>query len=214
MVGPTTYLMRADSATVASVWSRKTITKISDSDAASGAICASTPSAGLRARMLRAMALAPTRIGASAISPCGAVVTLNTAMTIATAAGHSLRVPMAFSTSTHAAIGAERDERLRAKAVVERQPCRQVHRARRQDGDPVEGDPPAEPGQHAAADDQPGRDRRRGGGQPHPHPGRADRRQMGEHALVPVERRFAGAEEPVVVRRVPGIGDTRAIARL
>ena len=50
------------------------------------------------------MALAPTRIGASAMSPCGAVVTLNTAMTIATAAGHSLRVPMAFSTSTHAAM--------------------------------------------------------------------------------------------------------------
>src|SRR3954454_11254740 len=104
MVGPTTYLMRADSATVARVWSRKTTTKISDREAASGAIWASTPSLGLRVAMLRAMALAPTRIGASAMSPCGAVVTLNTAMTIAAAAGHPLRVPMAFSTSTHAAM--------------------------------------------------------------------------------------------------------------
>ena len=34
--------------------------------------------------------------------------------------------------------GAERDDRLRAKAVVERQPCGQEHRARGQDGDPVE----------------------------------------------------------------------------
>ncbi len=38
------------------------------------------------------------------MSPCGAVVTLNTATTIAIAAGHSRRVPMAFSTSTQAAI--------------------------------------------------------------------------------------------------------------
>src|SRR4029078_5592947 len=104
MVGPTTYLMRADSATVARVWCRKAITKISDSDAASGAIWASTPSTGLRVAMLRAMALAPTRMGASAMSPCGAVVTLKTAMTMATAAGHSLRVPMAVSTRTHAAM--------------------------------------------------------------------------------------------------------------
>ena len=103
MVGPTTYLMRADSATVASVWSRKTMTKISDSDAASGAICASSPSTGRRSRMFCAMARAPTSSGASAISPCGAVVTLNIATMIAAAAGHSLRVPMAFSTSTQAA---------------------------------------------------------------------------------------------------------------
>ena len=93
MVGPTTYLMRADSATVASVWSRNTTTKISDIDAASGAICASNPSTGLRVRMFRAMARAPTSSGASAISPCGAVVTLNTATTIAAAAGHSLPGP-------------------------------------------------------------------------------------------------------------------------
>ncbi len=37
------------------------------------------------------------------MSPCGAVVTLNIATTIATAAGHSLRVPMAYSTSTQTA---------------------------------------------------------------------------------------------------------------
>ena len=53
--------------------------------------------------MFRAMARAPTSRGASAISPCGAVVTLNTATMIAAAAGHSLRVPIAFSTSIHAA---------------------------------------------------------------------------------------------------------------
>jgi hypothetical protein len=36
------------------------------------------------------------------MSPCGAVVTLKTATTIAAAAGHSRRVPMAFSTRTQA----------------------------------------------------------------------------------------------------------------
>src|SRR4029079_2761773 len=111
MVRAKTYLMRAESATVASVWSRKTITKIKESDAASGAIWASTPSTALRARMLRAMALAPTRIGARAMSPCGAVVTLNIAMTIASAAGHSRRVAMAVSTRNHAATVADDDNR-------------------------------------------------------------------------------------------------------
>src|SRR5829696_5216694 len=96
MVGPTVYLMRADSATVASVWARKTITKISDIAASRGASWATKPSIERRNRMLRAIALAPTRIGASAMRPCGAVVTLNIATTTATAAGHSLRAPMAM----------------------------------------------------------------------------------------------------------------------
>ena len=103
MVGPTLYLMRADSATVASVWSRNTTTKISASEAARAASGASQPVDGRLLRMIRATARAPTSSGASAIRPCGASVTLNTATMIATAAGHNLRVPIAFSTSIHAA---------------------------------------------------------------------------------------------------------------
>ena len=53
--------------------------------------------------MIRATARAPTSNGASAIRPCGASVTLKTATTIATAAGHNRRVAIAFSTSIHAA---------------------------------------------------------------------------------------------------------------
>ena len=53
--------------------------------------------------MIRAMARAPTSSGATAINPCGASVALKTATTMAAAAGHSRRVPMAFSTSTQAA---------------------------------------------------------------------------------------------------------------
>ena len=53
--------------------------------------------------MIRAMARPPTSSGASAIRPCGASVTLNTATMIASAAGSSRRVAIAFSTSIHAA---------------------------------------------------------------------------------------------------------------
>ena len=107
MVGPTLYLMRADSATVASVWLRNTTTKISDSAAASGITDASTPARPSVTRLLRtvpATARAPTSKGASATSPCGASVTLNTATTMAAAAGHSRRVPIAYSTSAQAAM--------------------------------------------------------------------------------------------------------------
>ena len=106
MVGPTTYLMRADSATVASVWSRKITTKISESAAASGANWASSPtrcSWERRALMMRAIERAPTSSGAMAIRPCGASVTLNTATMIATAAGHSRRVPIAYSSRAQTA---------------------------------------------------------------------------------------------------------------
>ncbi len=91
--------MRADSATVASVWSRNTTTKISPSDASNAAIGARTPSSARRRAMIRATARAPTSSGASAISPCGATVAANVATTIATAAGHNRRVAIAFSTS-------------------------------------------------------------------------------------------------------------------
>ncbi len=104
MVGPTTYLMRADSATVARVWSRNTTTKISANDDARAANGANTPSTGRLERMIRAIARPPTSSGATAIKPCGASVTLNTATTIATAAGHSRRVPIAFSTRIQTAI--------------------------------------------------------------------------------------------------------------
>ena len=103
MVGPTVYLMRADSATVASVWSRNTMTKTKDSDAAYAARGASNPvpfSPVRRVRAVFAMARAPTSSGASAIKPCGASVTLNIATTIAAAAGHDRRAPIAYSTST------------------------------------------------------------------------------------------------------------------
>src|SRR5215213_5218682 len=103
MVGPTTYLMRADSATVASVWSRNTITKINDNAAARGASCATSPSTGRLLAITRATGRPPTSSGATAIRPCGARVTLNIATTMATAAGHSRRVAIAFSTSIHAA---------------------------------------------------------------------------------------------------------------
>lgn len=55
---------------------------------------------------MRAMPRAPTSSGARAISPCGARVTENIAITTATAAGHSRRVPIVFSTSIHTAITA------------------------------------------------------------------------------------------------------------
>ena len=64
--------MRADSATVASVWSWNTITKISDADdasAASGASSPAEPSSARRSRMIVAIARAPTSSGATAIRP-------------------------------------------------------------------------------------------------------------------------------------------------
>ena len=65
---------------------------------------ASTPSTARRLLMIRAIARAPTSSGATAISPWGASVTLKTATMIASAAGHSRRVPMEFSTRTQAAM--------------------------------------------------------------------------------------------------------------
>src|SRR5687767_1549825 len=104
MVGPTTYLMRADSATVARVWSRNTTTKISAAEDASAATGATSPSTMRLRPIVRAIARAPTSSGATAISPWGASVTLNTATMIAAAAGHSRLVPMEFSTRTHTAM--------------------------------------------------------------------------------------------------------------
>ena len=95
--------MRTDSATVARVWSRKTTTKNTDNAAASAASGASTPSRGRRLPMIRAIARAPTRSGAAATRPCGASVTLNTATTIASAAGASRCVAIVRSTSIHTA---------------------------------------------------------------------------------------------------------------
>ena len=54
--------------------------------------------------MIRATARAPTSSGATAIRPCGASVTENTATTMATAYGNRRRVPIAYSTSAHTAI--------------------------------------------------------------------------------------------------------------
>jgi hypothetical protein len=78
-------LIRTDSATVANVWSRNTTTNSSDTDASSVASGASNPSTGRRSPMMRVAARAPTSSGATAIRPCGASVTENTAMTMPTA---------------------------------------------------------------------------------------------------------------------------------
>ena len=107
----------------------------------------------------------------------------------------------------------EGDQRLGTKAVVERQPGRQEDRASGGDGHPVMGQPAGarpQPGKYSAAQDQPATYGGRGGRQPHPHPGGADRRQLGEHRLIPVERRLGGTEVAVVVGRVAGLaGDPR-----
>src|ERR1700728_838812 len=92
--------MRADSATVASVWLRNTTTVISINEAASTDIGASNPSVARRRWMVWAMALAPVSRAAMAINPCGAGVAVSIAAMIATAAGASRRVPIALSTST------------------------------------------------------------------------------------------------------------------
>ena len=104
MVGPTVYLMRADSATVARVWLRKITVRISDADAASVAIGANRPVPARRLRIVRTRARAPMSSGASAISPCGAVVAVKAATMIATAAGARRRVAMEYSRSTQVAI--------------------------------------------------------------------------------------------------------------
>ena len=52
---------------------------------------------------MRITARAPTSRGASTTSPCGASVTVSTAMTIATTVGTSRRVAMVRSTAIHAA---------------------------------------------------------------------------------------------------------------
>src|ERR1700704_3911632 len=216
MVGPILYLMRADSATVASVWSRNTTTKISASEAANGASWAMSPSTARLLRMILATARAPTSSGASAIRPCGASVTLKTATITATAAGHNRRVAIAFSTSIHAASAPN------AMSGSGRRPLLNGSHAARNTAPAVQtatrfvARPPADRRKPAAADDQPGGDRRRRGGQPHPHAGRADRRQVREHRLIPVERRLGRAEEAVVIGRIATIarhpGDGQVVA--
>ena len=91
------------------------------------------------------------------------------------------------------------------RSVVERQPGGEEHRARSPHRDPVHRDPAAHPRDHPAAQQQPGGDSRQRGGQTHPHAGGADGGQVGEHALIPVERRLGGAEVPVVVGDVTGL---------
>ena len=161
MVGPTTYLMRADSATVARVWSRNTTTKISASEEAQSGQRREYPvDQRRRLLMIRAIARAPTSSGATAISPCGASVTLKTATMIASAAGHSRRVPMEFSTRTQAAMapnaisGSGRSPLLNGSHAA-RNTAPAVHTATR-----LCGEAAAESRQHAAADDQPGADGR------------------------------------------------------
>ena len=75
------------------------MTKITDAAAASVASGASKPSAARRRPMIRLMARAPTRSGASAIRPCGASVALNAATMIATAVGANRWVAIVRSTS-------------------------------------------------------------------------------------------------------------------
>ncbi len=99
MVGPTLYLIRAASATVASVWLRNTTTVISDSDAARTASGASSPSVPRRLRMIPAMTRAPVSSAATAIKPCGASVAVSIATMIAIAAEASRLSAMARSTS-------------------------------------------------------------------------------------------------------------------
>ena len=80
--------------------------------------------------MIVAMARAPVSSAATAINPCGASVAVSIATKMATAAGASRRSAIARSTSTQVTITPERDQRLGAQAVVERQPGGQEHRAR------------------------------------------------------------------------------------
>ena len=155
--------------------------------------------------MIRAIARAPTSSGASAIRPCGASVTLNTATTIATAAGHSRRVPIAFSTSTQAA------STPNAISGSGRRPLLNGSQAARNTA------PAVQTATRLIASRRPSRGSTQrlrssqvamaasGGGQPHPHACGADRRQVGEHRLVPVEGRLGGAEVAVVVGGVAGV---------
>ena len=133
---------------------------------------------------------------------------------IASAAGSSRRVAIAFSTSIQGRQRPERDQRLGPEAVVEQQPGGQEHR-------------PAVTATRLSASLQAFRRQMRGGsgsarcdaggrgGQPHPHPGGADRGQVRQHRLEPVERRLGGAEEAEVSSRCSRPSpDTRAIVRL
>ena len=78
-------------------------TKITATAALKAASGASTPSVALRRVMIRPMARAPTKSGATATSPCGARVTVNTATTIAIAVGANRWVAMVRSTSIQTA---------------------------------------------------------------------------------------------------------------
>jgi hypothetical protein len=96
-------LIRAASATPASVWDRNTTTMISDSAAASTANGASSPSVALRRKMIRAIGREAANNAATAIRPCGASVADNIATMIAVAAGTRRRVAIAVSASTQVA---------------------------------------------------------------------------------------------------------------
>ena len=165
--------------------------------------------------MIRATARAPTSSGASAISPCGASVTLNTATTIATAAGHSRRVAMAFSTSTHAASapnamsGSGRRPLLNGSHAA-RNTAPAVHTATRL----VASRLPSRGSTQRLMISQVAMAAAVAGSRIHT-PGGADRRQVGEHATgtsrtAPRWRRRSGSSWRVY----PASPDTRAIVRL
>ena len=114
---------------------------------------------------------------------------------------------------------AQSDQRFGTQTVVERQPGGQENHPAGGDRDPVSGqaaNPRSKARQDQVAEDQPACDRRRGSGQSHPHPGGADRGQLCQHRLVPVERRFGGTEVAVIVGGVAGLagdpGDGQVVA--
>ena len=124
---------------------------------------------------------------------------------------------MAISTSTHAATTPN------AISGSGRRPLLNGSHAARntapavQHGDPVGGQPPAQPRQHAPAD-RSARWRSRpavAGSRIHT-PAVLIGREVGEHRLVPVERRLGGAEVAVVVGGVAGLagdaGDGEVVA--
>ncbi|SKV15022.1 Uncharacterised protein [Mycobacteroides abscessus subsp. abscessus] len=90
--------MRADSATVARVWSRKVKASTPATEAARTAIGVNRPYRRRRTATTRAMARPPASSGPSAMSPWGATVAASRATTIASAAGERRRVAMARST--------------------------------------------------------------------------------------------------------------------
>ncbi len=138
--------------------------------------------------------------------PCGATVAANIATMIAIAAGANRRLAIAFSTSIqvssvpNAMIGSGRRPLLNGSHAA-RNTAPAVHTATLLAAT-------ARPSRLSTQrrQNQPAADAGERGGQPHPHAGGADRRQLPENALIPVERRLGRAEVPVVVREIPGAG--------